>query len=90
MAEAPPVSGTVLARAVLGPSQGAENLVSGNEVLWPSAMCIARVGRARVGDSGSEGPSHARCVYGDLHHLQLGGEAWQLGFRGLRACPGAP
>lgn len=66
MAEAPPVSGTVLARAGLGPSRGAE-IESVTSPRAP-AIRIARVARTRVGDSGSEGPSHARRANRDLNH----------------------
>ena len=58
MAEAPPVSGTVVALAGLGPFRGTE-IESVTSPRAP-AIRIARVARTGVGDSGSEGPSHAR------------------------------
>lgn len=69
MAEAPPVSGTVLALAGLGPSRGAE-IESVTNPKAP-AIRIARVARTEVGDSGSEGPSHARRAYRGLNHPWL-------------------
>lgn len=87
MAEAPPVSGTVLARVGVGPSLIAEvwSVTSSRA----AAIHIARVARTRVRDSGSEGPSHARRAYGDLDYRRLGREARQLGFQGEPVCPSA-
>lgn len=78
MAEAPPVSGTALALAGLGPPQRAEM----GSVTSPRAPAIhiARAARSRVGDSGSEGPRRARRAYRDRAHPRLGREARRLGF----------
>lgn len=90
MAEAPPVSGTVPARAGLGPSRGAEI----GSVASPRApaMHIARVARIRARDSVSEGPSHASRGYRDLDCPPLGCETPQLGFKesGFVPAPGEP
>lgn len=84
MAEAPPVSGTVPARAGLGPSRGAE-IGSVASPRTPT-IHIARVARTRVRDSGSEGPSHARRRYRELDRPPLGCEAPQLGSQEARVC----
>lgn len=60
MAEAPPVSGTALARVGVGPSLVAK--VWSGTGPRASAIHIARMAPTRVGDSGSEGPSRARVV----------------------------